>query len=386
MHQFLALLTIITRSVVAEDYPLPVSNLVNNKSQYPAQDLAHIRVNTSLTRGFPIKRSTTDEEKMLDLRGVEKGAQSIASGSLSKMLEAWKKIVKVGKWKDHPAQWDTGMIEDNSIQRSEGTLNRLQGRKKDKVLRNKNALSTFGGSLKLSDHARGPDGVNAPFNSKHYLNLEQQKLIEKAWNWNKMKHDLTASITPQNQYRFLKRCWLNGVSPHIIEMVLKDKDGLLDDQHLEMVVQYIVQYNKAVYAGLLHAVSYQLYFDTSEIIMFVTLSPVLDLELPQPQPLIPDDGWAAEFGSVPDMTPDGFIEKLMQLKHGKPTDNSFILTYMPKYVWYCENTVASRDGLDKYGMKALKALYSSSHLVDDVIPTLLNGNAQSKATDSLLVS
>ncbi|CEG35503.1 uncharacterized protein PHALS_11381 [Plasmopara halstedii] len=323
---------------------------------------------------------------MLDLRGVEKGAQSIASGSLSKMLEAWKKIVKVGKWKDHPAQWDTGMIEDNSIQRSEGTLNRLQGRKKDKVLRNKNALSTFGGSLKLSDHARGPDGVNAPFNSKHYLNLEQQKLIEKAWNWNKMKHDLTASITPQNQYRFLKRCWLNGVSPHIIEMVLKDKDGLLDDQHLEMVVQYIVQYNKAVYAGLLHAVSYQLYFDTSEIIMFVTLSPVLDLELPQPQPLIPDDGWAAEFGSVPDMTPDGFIEKLMQLKHGKPTDNSFILTYMPKYVWYCENTVASRDGLDKYGMKALKALYSSSHLVDDVIPTLLNGNAQSKATDSLLVS
>ncbi|KAL7685345.1 hypothetical protein Plhal304r1_c031g0100741 [Plasmopara halstedii] len=81
------------------------------------------------------------------------------------MLEAWKKIVKVGKWKDHPAQWDTGMIEDNSIQRSEGTLNRLQGRKKDKVLRNKNALSTFGGSLKLSDHARGPDGVNAPFNS-----------------------------------------------------------------------------------------------------------------------------------------------------------------------------------------------------------------------------
>ncbi|KAL8022789.1 hypothetical protein Plhal710r2_c007g0031581 [Plasmopara halstedii] len=151
-------------------------------------------------------------------------------------------------------------------------------------------------------------------------------------------------------------------------MVLKDKDGFLDDQLLEKAVQYFVQYIKAIYAGLLHALSYQLYLNTSEIIMFVRLSLL-----------------SSEFKSVQGMTPDRFIETLLQMKHGKPTDDSSILTYMPKYVWYCENTVASRDGLDKYGIKALKALYSSSHLVDDVIPTLLNGNAQSKATAQRLI-
>ncbi|KAL7685217.1 hypothetical protein Plhal304r1_c031g0100711 [Plasmopara halstedii] len=108
------------------------------------------------------------EDKMLDLRGVERGAQSIAPGTLSKMLAAWDNIVKAER-------------------------------------KDKNALLTFGGALELSDHARGSYSVNAPFNSVNYLDLRRKDLIETALKWDEMKHDLTALITLQNQYHFPKR-------------------------------------------------------------------------------------------------------------------------------------------------------------------------------------
>ncbi|KAL7685346.1 hypothetical protein Plhal304r1_c031g0100751 [Plasmopara halstedii] len=88
---------------------------------------------------------------------------------------------------------------------------------------------------------------------------------------------------------FLKRCWLNGVSPHIIEMVLKDKMDYL----------------------------------TINI-------------------------WNG-----------GAIFMLACYMH------------IPRWT-------------GQYGMKALKALYSSSHLVDDVIPTLLN-ECSVKATAQRLI-
>ncbi|KAL7685349.1 hypothetical protein Plhal304r1_c031g0100781 [Plasmopara halstedii] len=153
-----------------------------------------------------------------------------------------------------------------------------------------------------------------------------------------------------------------------------------------MVVEYFVQYNKAASAGLIPGHSLpQFLLEESESTLFFNLLPILDLKLPTRRPLIFDKIWETEFESLREETPRQLYEAFPHMYPDKPTDDSFILTFMPMYVGFCEYTAAFRHGSDKYGMETLQSFYSESDLVNSIIPTLLNDNDQSKATAERLI-